>query len=128
MNSGEQPVSGKAIPREISAGRLGLWVIALATTTLALVPLAFNPDAVLLQVPAAFYKVKFKLLMGLSAALLVGVLGTTLSGARFERVPVLLPAAAFLGVSTLSTLFSGNIVHSLVGERFRYDGLLSLAA
>jgi O-antigen ligase len=127
-NSGEKPASGKATPREGVARRLGLWAVALATAIFALVPLTFNPDAVMLLIPAAFYLIKFKLLMALSAALLVAVLGATLSGGRFKRVPVLLPALAFLGVSTLSTLFSGDIMHSLVGEWLRYDGLLSLAA
>lgn len=82
----------------------------------------------MLYVPAAFYLVKFKLLMYLSVALLVAVLGAALSGARFVRVPVLIPALAFLGVSALSTLFSGDVMHSLVGETNRHDGLLSLSA
>src|SRR5215207_8428672 len=107
MNSGEQPTSEKATPREASARRLGLWAVALATAIFALVPLAFNPNAIMLLIPAAFYLIKFKLLMALSAALLVAVLGATLSGARFVQVPVLVPALAFLGISALSTLFSG---------------------
>ncbi len=66
--------------------------------------------------------------MVLSAALLVTVIGATLSGRRFVWVPVSLPALAFLGISTLSTLFSGDLAHSLVGETNRHDGLLTLAA
>lgn len=118
----------KQATREASSRRLGLWVVALAAAILAFVPLVFDPNAIILYVPVAFYQVKFKLLMALSAALLVGVVGAMLSGAKFERVPVLLPALAFLGVSALSTLFSGDILHSLIGEWIRYDGLLSLAA
>jgi putative inorganic carbon (HCO3(-)) transporter len=115
--------------REASARRLSLWVVALTVGVFVLVPVAFNPNAIILYVGAAFDPVKFKLLMGLSPALLAGVLGATLLGARFERVPVLLPALAFLGVSTLSTLLSGDIVRSLIGAvPYRYDGLLSLAA
>jgi putative inorganic carbon (HCO3(-)) transporter len=114
--------------REASARRLCLWVVALATSVFVLVPLAFNPDAIMLIVAEAFRLVKFKLLMELSAALLAGVLGAALLGVRLERVPMLLPALAFLGVSTLSTLFSGDIVHSLIGSHARFDGLLSLAA
>jgi O-antigen ligase len=128
MNSDEQPVSGRATPREASARRLGLWAIALATTIFVLVPLTFNPNAIMLLIPAAFYQIKFKLLMALSAALLAAVLGATLSGAGFVKVPVLLPALAFLGISTLSTLLSGDILQSLIGQPNRYDGLLSLSA
>lgn len=78
--------------------------------------------------PRAFYLPKFELLMLLSTALLAAVAGATALGATFVRVPVLIPALVFLGVSALSTLFSGNVVHSLVGETNRYDGLLSLVA
>ncbi len=111
-----------------SSRRLGLWAVALAALIFALVPLLINPSAIMLYVPAAFYLPKFKLLMYLSAALLVAVLGAALTGARLVRVPVLIPSLAFLGVSALSTLLSGNIMHSLVGEINRHDGLLSLAA
>lgn len=122
--------SGKeeAAARIGSVRRLSLWAVALAVMVFALVPPAFNPNAVILYTPAAFYLIKFKLLVGLSAALLVAVLGATSLGAGFERVPVLPPALAFLGISTISTLFSGDIAHSLVGETNRYDGLLTLAA
>lgn len=108
--------------------RISLWIAALAALVFALVPLVINPDAIILYVPAAFYLPKFKLLMALSAALLVAILGAALSGTKFMRVPVLLPALAFLGVSALSTLFSGNVMHSLIGEPNRHDGLLTLAA
>ncbi len=128
LHPGEQPVSAKATAREASARRLGLWAIALATAIFALVPLTFNPHAIMLLIPAAFYPIKFKLLMALSAALLLAVVGATLLGARFVKVPVLLPALAFLGISALSTLFSGDIMHSLVGGWIRNDGLLSLTA
>src|SRR5829696_4345343 len=69
LHSGEQPVSAQATAREASARRLGLWVIALATAIFALVPLYFNPDAIMLMIAAAFALPKFKLLMALSAAL-----------------------------------------------------------
>jgi hypothetical protein len=128
MNTGEQPPSGKAIAREASARRLGLWAIALATAIFALVPLTFNPNAIMLVIPAAFSLIKFKLLMALSAALLAAVLGATLAADRFHKVPVLFPALAFLSLSALSTLFSDDIMHSLIGQWVRYDGLLSLTA
>lgn len=119
---------GKSTTKADSARRLALWTVALAIMVFALVPLAFNPNAVILYIPAAFYLIKFKLLMYLSVALLAAVIGVTALGAGFDRVPVLLPALIFLGISTLSTLFSGDMVHSLVGEPNRYDGLLTLAA
>jgi O-antigen ligase len=118
----------KPTARDATTRRLSLWVAALAALVFALTPLVINPNAIMLYVPAAFYLPKFKLLMYLSVALLVAVLGANLSGARFIRVPVLLPALAFLGISTLSTLFSGDIAHSLIGEPNRHDGLLTLAA
>lgn len=129
LQHGEQPVSAKETAREASARRLGLWTIALVAAIFALVPLVFDPNAVILTVATAFFPIKFKLLMALSAALLAAVLGATLLGARIVRVPVLVPAAAFLVISTLSTLQSGDILHSLIGsEPYRYDGLLSLSA
>src|SRR5918992_1591172 len=75
LHPGEQPVSAKATAREASARRVRLWVVALATAIFALVPLAFNPDAIMLVIEAAFSPIKFKLLMQLSAALLLAVLG-----------------------------------------------------
>ncbi|CAN5848043.1 hypothetical protein BH23ACT11_BH23ACT11_14850 [soil metagenome] len=90
--------------------------------------MAFDPDVIILYFSEAFSLIKFKLLMGLSAALLVAVLGATLSAKRFMTVPVLLPSLVFLCVSTLSTFSSDKILHSLLGETRRHDGLLSLAA
>src|SRR5687768_8881067 len=114
-------------PRDPSAQRRSPWEVAITVRVVVLVPVPFNPNAIILYVGAAFDPVKFKLLMQLSAGLLAGVLGATLLGAKFQMVPVLLPALAFLAVSTLSTLFSGDIVHSLIGAvPYRYDGLLSL--
>jgi O-antigen ligase len=107
---------------------MGMWVVALAALIFALVPITFNPNAVMLYAPAAFYLLKFKLLMYLSAALLVAIVGAVLSGSSLTRVPVLLPALAFLVVSTLSVLFSGDAMLSLVGRTNRHDGLLALAA
>lgn len=111
-----------------AARRLSLWAVVLAAAVFAFVPVAFDPTDVVLYTPAAFYLPKFELLMGLSAALLAAVAGATLLGARFVKVPVVIPALAFLGVSALSTLLSGDVVHSLVGRENRYDGLLTLAA
>ena len=64
--------------------------------------------------------------MGLSAALLVAVLGVVVLRRESLGVPVLMPALAFLGASTSSALFSEDPWHSLFGDR--YEGLLSLAA
>lgn len=118
----------KSAARADSARRLSLCAVVLAALVFALVPLLINPDAIMLYTPAAFYLPKFKLLMYLSAALLGALAGAALCEARLTRVPVLAPALAFLGVSSLSALFSGDIAHSLIGETNRHDGLLSLAA
>lgn len=75
----------------------------------------------------AYSPPKFKVLMGLSAVLLVTVLGfLILSRKALLGVPVLVPALAFLGVSALSAVFSEDPWHSLFGDR--NEGLLSLGA
>lgn len=114
--------------RRASARRLSFIGAALAASIFVLIPVAFDPTVVIAQPWKAFDLTKLELLVKLSAALLAAVLGALVLGDRPYSVPVLLPALAFLGVSTLSTLFSGDILHSLVGEVDRYDGLLSLAA
>src|SRR5215212_9286451 len=55
LHPGEQPVSAKATAREASARRLRLWAVALATAIFVLVPLVFDPNAVILTVATAFY-------------------------------------------------------------------------
>ena len=120
-------LSGKE-SRRASARRLGLWALGLATAIFALVPLTFDPTEIMLYIPAAFYLPKFKLLMQLSAVLLLAVVGVALIEGRLPTVPVLVPALIFLGVSTVSTVFSGDVVQSLIGATNRHDGLLSLAA
>nr|MBA3425922.1 O-antigen ligase family protein [Rubrobacter sp.] len=65
-------------------------------------------------------------LVWLSAALLVVVLGSVVLRRKPLVVPMLLPALAFLGVAALSTLFSEDPRYSLFGDRD--EGLLSLAA
>jgi putative inorganic carbon (HCO3(-)) transporter len=47
---------------------------------------------------------------------------------RFTRVPLLIPVATYLVISTLSTGRSENVYLSLIGTEFRYKGLLSLSA
>lgn len=115
--------SGKAQ----SSRRLRMYVVAIATAILVLIPLAINPGAAILYFAEGVFPIKFKLLLILSAVLFVAVVGASLSGAKPLRVPVLLPVLAYLGISAASTLLSGKIVHCLVGEEMRYDGLLSLA-
>jgi hypothetical protein len=110
-----------------SSRRLRVYVIIIATAVFVVVPLAINPAAAILFALEGIYPIKFKLLVALSAVLIVAVVGASLSGAKPLRVPVLIPALAFTGISTVSTLLSGKIVHCLIGEEMRYDGLLSLA-
>src|SRR5215207_1260288 len=56
------------------------------------------------------------------------MLAAALSGVRLTRAPMLLPAVAFLAISTFSTALSGNVYFSLVGSEANLDGLLSTAA
>ena len=120
--SGKTKLSAKSA----STRRLSLWIVALCATIFALVPAAVDPTAVIAYASEAFYLPKFRLLVWLSAVLLVLVLGFGFLSRRQLKVPLLSPTLAFLGVAAVSTLFSGDIRHSLVGDR--YDGLLTLAA
>ncbi len=127
MKADESRVEGAAA-REASARRLGVWAAVAAGAIFALVPLMFDPREIILYIPDAFYLPKLKLLLKLSAVLFIAVVGAALVERRLVRVPVLLPALAFLGVSSASTVLSENVWKSLVGETSRHDGLLSLAA
>lgn len=114
---------------------LGPLVLAISLVPIVvLVPLAvdikgvFSSAATLtgLAPSAAFYPVKFLILAVLSMPLVVAVLAPAFAGRKRLGVPMLVPALAFLGVSTLSALFSGDFAHTLVGDRF--DGLISQSA
>jgi hypothetical protein len=113
---------------------LGPWALAISVVPIAvLVPLVidpfgvFAPIATLTRFPIGrvTLPVKFVVLMVLSMPLLVAVAGLVLAGGKRRGVPVLAPALAFLGISTLSALLSAYPAHALLGDRL--DGLLSLA-
>ncbi|MGI8858646.1 MAG: hypothetical protein ACR2HO_00585 [Rubrobacteraceae bacterium] len=91
-----------------------------------LVPVVLNPDMISINPANVYYPTKFSVLVWLSAALLVVVLGSVVLRRKPLVVPMLLPALAFLGVAALSTLFSEDPRYSLFGDRD--GGLLSLAA
>jgi O-antigen ligase len=116
----------KGTPSSPSVRRLGIWVAALSLPIVVLVPTIFDLTFVYLNPQAAFYPVKFGLLMRLSVPLLVALLGFVLLQRKRLGVPLLVPALGFLGISTLSALLSREAWHSLVGDR--YDGLLTLGA
>ncbi|PLS83089.1 MAG: hypothetical protein CYG60_22735, partial [Actinobacteria bacterium] len=108
---------------------LELGAVAIAIAIVVLIPTVLNPNTIMFNPNEAYWPLKFKTLMGFSAVLLVTTLSVVVLRRGREsliRVPVLIPALAFLGVSTLSALFSENPSHSLFGDR--YEGLLSLAA
>src|SRR5215210_4744648 len=113
---------------EAVAPKFGLLSVIVAMAIMAAVPVALNPPDVLTD-PAEAVEVytpfKLEVLVWSSAALLA-VLGIAVQDRGPLRVPVLIPALAFLGVSALSTLLSEDPAHSLYGDR--NDGLLSLAA
>jgi O-antigen ligase/type II secretory pathway pseudopilin PulG len=112
--SHKRETSGEATVRGLELG-----AIAIAITLIVSVPVVLDP--------AGDYSLpKFEVLMGLSAALLVAVLGVVVLRRESLGVPVLVPALAFLGASALSALFSEDPWHSLFGDR--YEGLLTLAA
>ncbi len=117
----------KGASRRDSARRLSFVGVALASLIFAMIPVAFGPGQILIVSWVAFEPVKFILLIQLSAALLIAVLGSLALRDKPYYVPVLLPVLLFLGVSTISTLMSDNIVRSTLGTVFRFDGLLSLA-
>ena len=103
-------------------------VFVLMIPIVVLVPTVFNPPTILYGLADAFFYSKFFVLMQFSTALLVAVLGLLLAGEKDYTVPLLVPALAFLGVSTTSALFSGRLLHTFIGAYNRYDGVLSLAA
>jgi putative inorganic carbon (HCO3(-)) transporter len=111
---------------EAVAHKLDLLSVAIAMAIFVLVPIVLNPDVLRVNPMEAYYPIKFKVLVGLSAALLVVLLGSVVLRGKPLVTPVLIPVLVFLGVSALSTFFSENPMHSLFGDRD--EGLLSLAA
>lgn len=107
-----------------SIHRLYLWTAALCTPIVVLIPIAFNPLVVYFNPQVAYYPEKFKLLMALSVPVFVAVLGILLLERRVVRIPLLVPALAFLSVSVVSALLSKDLLHTLVGDR--HDGLATL--
>jgi len=112
--------------RALAARAFGILGLAAATAILVSVPAVLAPDVLLENGALAYHPLKFRVLMVLSGALLVALVGVIVLDRKPLGVPVLIPALAFLGVSALSTLFSEDRMHSLFGDR--NDGLLSLAA
>lgn len=111
---------------EAVAGVFGLLSVILAVAIIVLVPVVLSPDLLRMDPANAYHPTKFRVLVWLSAALLVAMLGFATLRRKSLVVPVLIPSLAFLGVSALSTLFSEAPMHSLLGERD--EGLLSIAA
>ncbi len=105
---------------------LALLSVILAMTIIVLVPVVLNPDTLLFDPNEAYYVIKFKVLMWLSAGLLVAMLGYVALHRKPLVVPVLIPCLVYLGISASSTLFSQNTMHSLFGDHD--EGLLSIAA
>jgi O-antigen ligase/type II secretory pathway pseudopilin PulG len=120
--------SGKKMgpSRALAARAFGILGLAAATAILVSVPAVLDPDVLIENGALAYHPLKFRVLMVLSGALLVALVGVIVLDREPLGVPVLIPALAFLGVSALSTLFSEDRMHSLFGDR--NDGLLSLAA
>ncbi|MDQ4000506.1 MAG: O-antigen ligase family protein [Actinomycetota bacterium] len=129
MKPGKKPKPKIKIARiasKTTAQGIELGTVAIAVAIVVLVPVVLDANVLLFDPPEAYDPHKFKVFMGCSAALLVTVLGVVVLRREPLKVPVLIPALAFLGVSALSALFSEDPWHSLFGDR--YAGLLSLAA
>ena len=129
MKPGKKPKPKIKIARiasETTAQGIELGTVAIAVAIVVLVPVVVDTNVLLYDTQEAYDPHKFRVFMGCSAALLVTVLGVVVLRREPLKVPVLIPALAFLGVSALSALFSENPWHSLFGDR--YAGLLSLAA
>ena len=128
MKPDKKPSLERKSKLEAVAPKFGLLSVIVAMAIMAAVPVALNPPDVLTD-PAEAVEVytpfKLEVLVWSSAALLAA-LGFAVQDRGPLRVPVLIPALAFLGVSALSTLLSEDPAHSLYGDR--NDGLLSLAA
>lgn len=97
-------------------------MFSIVLLAIVLVPAAFVPTAERAGYLTTFYSPKFEVLRVLSVLLL----GAVVLDKDPRLVPVLIPALAFLAVSALSALLSGDVLNSLIGDR--YDGLLSLTA
>ncbi len=105
---------------------LEIGALAIAVALVVLVPIVLEPDVLMSDPAKAYYPLKFEVLIGFSMALLITMLGIIVLRRDSLKVPVLIPALAFLGISALSALFSENTAYSLFGDRDH--GLLSLAA
>ncbi len=120
---GVEPKKGVAGTAARWSGLLG---VAAAAAILVLVPVSIDTDAVLSNPGVAYYTAELRVFLAISAVLLVAVTGMIVFDRRPLVVPVLVPVLALLAFSALSTLFSGNLAHSLYGDRG--EGLLSVAA
>src|SRR3712207_4985121 len=101
---------------EAVAGGFGLLGSILAVAIVVLVPVVLSPDLLSSDPGAAYHPIKFRVLVWLSAALLVAMLGFMALRRKPLVVSVLIPSLAFLGVAALSTLLSENPMRSLSGD------------
>ena len=122
----EEGVQTKRGPVEIAAGWFGLLGVIAATAALVLVPVSLDPEAVMSNPSVAYWRPELRVLLATASVMLVAVAGVLVLGRGPVRVPVLVPALAFLGVSASSAFFSERPIHSLYGDRG--EGLLFVAA
>ena len=111
---------------EAAARWFGLLGVVAAAAALVLVPISIDLDAVLSNPAVAYYTAELRTFLVVSAVLLVAVSGMLVFDGRPLLFPVLIPVLALLGVSALSTFFSGRPAHSLYGDRG--EGFLSVVA
>lgn len=111
---------------EMAAKWFGLLGVVASAAVLALVPVSVDTEAVISNPGVAYFSAELRVLLAISAALLLAAAGMLVFDRRSLRFPVLLPVLVLLGVSGLSTYFSDWPAHSLYGDRG--EGLLSIAA
>lgn len=122
----EEGIKPKRGFAETAARWFGLLGVVAATAAVVLVPVVLYPNMLDTDPTRAYYQPELRALLATSVALVIAVWGGLVFSRRFIGVPVLVPALTLLGVSALSTLFSGRPAYSLYGDRG--EGLLSLAA
>ncbi|MDP9425212.1 MAG: hypothetical protein M3Q60_05015 [Actinomycetota bacterium] len=116
----------KGLGRAAAARWLSLLGVIAAMVAVVLVPVVMDPNMLSTNSTRAYYQPELRALLATSVVLVVAVSGGLILSRGPVGFPVLVPALVFLGVSALSTLFSGRPTYSFYGDRG--EGLLSLAA
>ncbi len=110
----------------IASSWFGLLGVVAAAAAIVLVPVTLDPEVLSKNPGRAYHVPQARVLLSIAVALLVALIGSSVLHRKSILVPMLGPVLALLGVSALSTFFSGRPVYSLYGDRS--EGLLPLVA